>query len=30
MTYWEHEGSVRRFQRMMETLGVEKALREAG
>jgi GTP-binding protein len=30
MTYWEHEGSVRRFQRLMETLGVEKALREAG
>jgi GTPase len=30
MTYWEHEGSVRRFQRLMETLGVDKALREAG
>jgi GTPase len=30
MTFWEHEGSVRRFQRLMETLGVEKALREAG
>jgi GTP-binding protein len=30
MTYWEHEGSVRRFQRLMETLGVEAALREAG
>ncbi|MAT41097.1 MAG: GTPase ObgE [Anaerolineaceae bacterium] len=30
MTYWEHEGSVRRFQRLMETLGVEEALREAG
>ncbi|NMC79976.1 MAG: Obg family GTPase CgtA, partial [Chloroflexi bacterium] len=30
MTYWEYEGSVRRFQRLMETLGVEKALRQAG
>jgi len=30
MTYWEHEGSVRRFQKLMETLGVETALREAG
>jgi GTP-binding protein len=30
MTYWEHEGSVRRFQRLMTTLGVEEALREAG
>jgi GTP-binding protein len=30
MTYWEYEGSVRRFQRLMETLGVDKALRKAG
>jgi GTP-binding protein len=30
MTYWEHSGSVRRFQKLMETLGVEEALREAG
>ena len=30
MTYWEHDGSLRRFQRLMETLGVEAALREAG
>lgn len=30
MTYWEHEGSVRRFQRLMDTLGVEEALRKAG
>jgi GTP-binding protein len=30
MTYWEHHGSVRRFQKLMETLGVEDALREAG
>jgi GTPase len=30
MTFWEHEGSVRRFQRLMNALGVEEALREAG
>jgi GTP-binding protein len=30
MTYWEHYDSVRRFQRILEALGVEKALREAG
>ncbi|HEX9012360.1 MAG TPA: GTPase ObgE [Anaerolineaceae bacterium] len=30
MTYWEHEGSVRRFQRLLDRLGIEKALREAG
>ncbi|MDP1548144.1 MAG: GTPase ObgE [Anaerolineales bacterium] len=30
MTYWEHSGSVRRFQRLMQKLGVDKALREAG
>jgi len=30
MTYWEHYGSVRRFQRLLETLGVEDALRKAG
>ncbi|RIK29885.1 MAG: GTPase ObgE [Anaerolineae bacterium] len=30
MTYWEHDGSVRRFQKIMETLGVEEALRQAG
>lgn len=30
MTYWEHDGSVRRFQRLMETLGVDQALRKAG
>jgi GTP-binding protein len=30
MTYWEHSGSVRRFQKLMETLGVEEALRKAG
>ena len=30
MTYWEHRESVRRFQRLMENIGVEDALREAG
>ncbi len=30
MTYWEHDGSVRRFQKLMEALGVEEALRAAG
>ncbi|HOE35819.1 MAG TPA: GTPase ObgE [Anaerolineaceae bacterium] len=30
MTFWDQPGSVRRFQRLMTGLGVEKALREAG
>jgi GTP-binding protein len=30
MTFWEHDGSVRRFQKIMETLGVDEALRKAG
>ncbi len=30
MTYWEYEGSVRRFQRLIERLGVEEALRKLG
>jgi len=30
MTYWQHEGSLRRFQRLMERIGVEEALRQAG
>jgi GTP-binding protein len=30
MTYWEYEGSVRRFQRLIETLGIEDRLREMG
>ncbi len=30
MTFWEHEGSVRRFQKIMAALGVEDALRKAG
>ncbi len=30
MTYWEHDGSVRRFQKIMGALGVDDALRKAG
>jgi GTP-binding protein len=30
MTYWEHYQSVRRFQRILETLGIERALRQSG
>jgi GTP-binding protein len=30
MTYWEYEDSIRRFQHILETLGVDKALRQAG
>ena len=30
MTYWEYDQSVRRFQRILQALGVEAALREAG
>jgi GTPase len=30
MTYWEHDQSVRRFQKILETLGIEQSLREAG
>jgi GTP-binding protein len=30
MTYFEHSGALRRFQRMMEHLGVDEALRKAG
>jgi GTPase len=30
MTYWEHDGAVRRFQKIMETIGVDDALRKAG
>lgn len=30
MTYWEYDQSVRRFQRILATLGVEEALRQAG
>jgi GTPase len=30
MTYWEYSQSVRRFQRILESLGIDAALREAG
>ncbi len=30
MTYWEHRESIRRFQRLMENIGVDQALRDAG
>lgn len=30
MTYWEYDQSIRRFQRIMQTLGIEDGLREAG
>ena len=30
MTYWEYEGSVRRFQKLIEALGIEDRLREMG
>jgi len=30
MTYWEHRESIRRFQKLMENIGVDDALREAG
>jgi GTP-binding protein len=30
MTFWEHDGSVRRFQKIMEALAVDEALRKAG
>ncbi len=30
MTFWEHSGSVRRFQKLLQTLGIEDALRKAG
>jgi len=30
MTYWEHFQSIRRFHKILETMGVDKALREAG
>lgn len=30
MTYWEYDASVRRFQRILEALGVDRALRNAG
>jgi GTP-binding protein len=30
MTYWEHDGSLRRFQKLMEKLRVDDALKKAG
>jgi len=30
MTYWQHDGSLRRFQKLMEKLGVDEALRKVG
>jgi GTPase len=30
MTYWEYDDSLRRFQRILSTLGIEDALRKAG
>lgn len=30
MTYWEYDQSVRRFQRILEALGIDQELREAG
>jgi len=30
MTPWSQDGAVRRFQKLMERLGVDKALRDAG
>ena len=30
MTYWDYDQSARRFQRILTTLGIEEALREAG
>jgi GTP-binding protein len=30
MTYWEEPQSIRRFQRILDTLGIEDALRKAG
>ncbi len=30
MTYWEHFGSIRRFQKIMKTLGISEALIQAG
>jgi GTP-binding protein len=30
MTYWEHYQSIRRFQRILEAMGIDEALRDAG
>jgi len=30
MTYWEHHQSIRRFHRILEAMGIDEAMREAG
>ncbi len=30
MTYWDNDASIRRFQKILETLGIDEALRKAG
>jgi GTP-binding protein len=30
MTYWDNDASIRRFQRILQTLGIDEALRKAG
>jgi GTP-binding protein len=30
MTYWDNDASIRRFQRILETLGIDEALKKAG
>ena len=30
MTYWEHDQAIDRFQRILETIGIDQALKEAG
>jgi GTP-binding protein len=30
MTYWDNDASIRRFQRILEVLEIENALRKAG
>ena len=30
MTYWEYDDAIRRFQRIMESMGIDQELREAG
>jgi GTP-binding protein len=30
MTYWEYDQSVRRFQRILQSLGIEEELRQMG
>ena len=30
MTYWEEPQSIRQFQRILHTLGIDEALRKAG